>query len=388
MDTPNTRSRKRRETVLGSDTGAGPSGSHDEGGSVHWVHDNKLRKMVMEATEHDTFQPPTPTQKPSYSKLSPIVPAQPSASRHPRKRQCRNRSLPTAATPSAPLAPNTGGSSSAPSGALDSLLQQAMETFNLQTPQLNATLSGRTETRQSRDALRPTSTVNLPDGIAVPSNMPDSSKPKQSVAQSSSVSPAKPLPVHAKVPSPPVSGSDGAALSRSPAKPAASSSQSFPRSSQSGGAPRIGLRSSGSGEIRPGVTNPSRAFKPPLLDRQPGVRSSPRRLQREAVAAASPVRAPGATSSVRSYRTAVPPNKSNVSSAAKGVPVVTAASTSMRNPIAMAGTAAGPPRPPVLNDKMPSSDSAGDESFDSFDGFINDGGPEVEELLRTVDGSR
>jgi hypothetical protein len=37
---------------------------------------------------------------------------------------------------------------------------------------------------------------------------------------------------------------------------------------------------------------------------------------------------------------------------------------------------------------MPSSDSAGDESFDSFDGFINDGGPEVEELLRTVDGSR
>jgi hypothetical protein len=38
--------------VLGSDTGAGPSGSHDEGGSVHWVHDNKLRKMVMEATEN------------------------------------------------------------------------------------------------------------------------------------------------------------------------------------------------------------------------------------------------------------------------------------------------------------------------------------------------
>jgi hypothetical protein len=52
MDTPNTRSRKRRETVLGSDTGAGPSGSHDEGGTVHWVHDNKLRKMVMEATEN------------------------------------------------------------------------------------------------------------------------------------------------------------------------------------------------------------------------------------------------------------------------------------------------------------------------------------------------
>ncbi|RSH87412.1 hypothetical protein EHS25_003322 [Saitozyma podzolica] len=388
MDTPNTRSRKRRETVLGSDTGAGPSGSHDEGGSVHWVHDNKLRKMVMEATENDTFLPPTPTQKPSYSKLSPIVPAQPSTSRHPRKRQCRNRSLPTAATPSAPLASNTGGSSSAPSGALDSLLQQAMETFNLQTPRLDTPPSGRTGARQSRDALRPTNTVNIPDQIAVPSNMPDSSKPKQSIAQANSVSPVKPLPAYAKVTLPSVNDSHGATVSRSPAKPAASSSQSFPRSSQSGGAPRIGLRSSGSGEIRPGITNPSRAFKPPLLDRQPGVRSSPRRLQREAVAAASPVRAPGATSSAQSYRTAVPPNKSIIASATEKAPSIAAASTSMRKPIAMAGSAAGPPRPPVLKDKMPSSDSAGDESFDSFDGFINDGGPEVEELLRTVDGSR
>jgi len=36
----------------------------------------------------------------------------------------------------------------------------------------------------------------------------------------------------------------------------------------------------------------------------------------------------------------------------------------------------------------PSSDGLGEESFDSFDGMFQDGGAEIEELLRKVDGSQ
>ena len=49
----------------------------------------------------------------------------------------------------------------------------------------------------------------------------------------------------------------------------------------------------------------------------------------------------------------------------------------------------GPVHPVSSDNAHISSDGMdGNESFDSFDGIFQDGGPEIEELLRTVDGSQ
>ncbi|WWC61855.1 uncharacterized protein I303_104440 [Kwoniella dejecticola CBS 10117] len=96
METPNTRSRRKRELE---------NSSQEDGPRVAWVHDSQLRKAVLQATEDDPIVPPTPTQCPrpitsllkssSSSSGSGLLNSS-SGSRPARKRPCRgHRSLPT-----------------------------------------------------------------------------------------------------------------------------------------------------------------------------------------------------------------------------------------------------------------------------------------------------
>ncbi|WWC89335.1 uncharacterized protein L201_004256 [Kwoniella dendrophila CBS 6074] len=109
METPNTRSRRKRELENSS--------SQEDGLKIAWVHDSQLRKAVLRATEDDIMTPPTPTQcsKPISSLLKSSSSFSASGSKSgpgsgsgkltftttgnnkpPRKRPCRqHRSLPT-----------------------------------------------------------------------------------------------------------------------------------------------------------------------------------------------------------------------------------------------------------------------------------------------------
>ncbi|OCF36884.1 hypothetical protein I316_01481 [Kwoniella heveanensis BCC8398] len=114
METPNTRSRKKREKDLLSSSQSreaevGAAEVVDERPEITWLHDQDLRRAVLQATEDDVILPPTPTQKPrpisARFSISESEPRQP-----PRKRQCRaraHRSLPTS------LRRPSGGASSA-----------------------------------------------------------------------------------------------------------------------------------------------------------------------------------------------------------------------------------------------------------------------------------
>jgi len=102
-------------------------------------------------------------------------------------------------------------------------------------------------------------------------------------------------------------------------------------------APRIGLRSHNTP-----TPSTQKAFRPPLLAPQ-GPRSSPRRTTPNPPSTKRPIRGPS--------------------------------TPTMRSDVSKTNT-------------DPSSDGLGEESFDSFDGMFQDGGAEIEELLRKVDGSQ
>lgn len=126
-----------------------------------------------------------------------------------------------------------------------------------------------------------------------------------------------------------------------------------PLSPSKPGAPRIGLRSSQSASNsnrRTDGNKLNKQFKPPLLASRPQVmpqpiRSSPRRH---------------ASSSVTRPHQAV-------QTPVKGIPKLCQ----------------------LEKAKEPSSDgpATGDESIDSFDGLFAEGGPDIDELLKAVDGS-
>ena len=118
-------------------------------------------------------------------------------------------------------------------------------------------------------------------------------------------------------------------------------------------APRIGLRSSQGQSSK--QANLHKAFKSPLLCTNPPIRSSPRRQISSTNNPHTPVKA--------IYKPAARPNpyQRNSDETEK---------TEMSEPNA------------------PSSDgpTTGDESFDSFDGMFAEGGDDIEELLKTIDG--
>ena len=126
----------------------------------------------------------------------------------------------------------------------------------------------------------------------------------------------------------------------------------IPMSPTKQGCPRIGLRSSQSVTSISRRPDPSKQFKPPLLN--PPTRCSPRRHP--------PVQPPR-------EQVQTPSRSKRVQRTDHGGMI--------------------PRLPPPKRGKEPSSDgpTTGDESFDSFDGMFEDGGEEVERLFSMVDGS-
>lgn len=125
-----------------------------------------------------------------------------------------------------------------------------------------------------------------------------------------------------------------------------------PHSPTKQNAPRIGLRSSqGQASKQPNI---NKAFKSPLLAAKPPIRSSPRRQNSSHSTPHTPAKA------------AVRPNPYQ------------------RNSDETEKTELSELSEPYV----PSSDgpTTGDESFDSFDGLFAEGGEDIEELLKTVDG--
>ena len=137
--------------------------------------------------------------------------------------------------------------------------------------------------------------------------------------------------------------------------PSRSSVQS-PQSPTKHNAPRIGLRSSqGQSSKQP---NLNRAFKSPLLNPNPPIRSSPRRQ-----------------------------NSSHANPGVPHTPIRGVQKTPAR-PSPYQRNSDETEKTDLSEPNAPSSDgpTTGDESFDSFDGMFADGGDELEELLKTVDG--
>ncbi|KAK4685441.1 hypothetical protein P7C73_g4705, partial [Tremellales sp. Uapishka_1] len=109
METPNTRSRRKRDME---------SSSQEESGGVGWTHDPTLRQAILSNPTNEYIPPPTPTQKPRS-----ITTRLTRASDPPRKRPCRkSRSGPGLDTPPAPASSNP---------QLGQLLNEAMGVLQL-----------------------------------------------------------------------------------------------------------------------------------------------------------------------------------------------------------------------------------------------------------------
>ncbi|KAK8864368.1 hypothetical protein IAR55_001616 [Kwoniella newhampshirensis] len=372
METPNTRSRRKREME---------GGSQEEGLSIAWVHDQDLRKAVLQATENDIIAPPTPTQKPRpiSSRFSPpasLTNTKPS-SRPLRKRPCRHhRSLPTTLSAALPVVP-IAGPSSLPSMSLmpstagtrveesRTRLDELLERFQLQSSPLpkksgrkdDETIAATPSRRGLRSRDQPLSRIT-PKSANI-----------QAMAHALSVG-ARATPVQDSA------GVDQGeqatcAPSRSPLSPI-----------KPGAAPRIGL---GSQHHKPPPNRPfvktsstGRAFKPPLLDPHGSVRSSPRRT----------VQLSKSHPPMRDPSTAVPQQVKRgppISTPTRPATMSRGSSTSVSTRSSVGGTRT----PGFSNYDVGEGDPAGDTSFDSFDGVFLEGGEEFEKmLLQQTDGPK
>ncbi|ORY34040.1 hypothetical protein BCR39DRAFT_586233 [Naematelia encephala] len=375
METPTTRSRAKREAE---------ASTPEDVGSIAWIHDQRLRQAVIAATMNDYMEPPTPTQKPRPITSRPIHGNDPSSSSSapPRKRRCRpHHSLPQPLTTSSFSSTGTNpnnraGPSSAPAGGpsssrLDELLGEAMAAFAIKPSELVQT-PPRSYQTASRSIHTP---VTLPPSSSV---LQVSSKENRhpDAGSSSKMRPkptSKPSEVDAN------QSSKRSVSSVSPTKPGAAPRIGLRHNQRLAGPNQRALKPSGTSEIRPvqpmqnnstdnghcqntisASSNDSRppsrpgqkTFKPPLIAVQP-IRSSPRRHTSLSDASHS------------AHHGIFNPLRKAAVNTSSPVPV--------RKQAAKAKAA-------------PSSD--GLDADDSFDGIFQGGGPEVEMLLRTVDGSQ
>ena len=385
-ETPNTRGRRKREIAL----------MMSEGSDLSWTHDQELRRAVLMAAENGTsasavvalggiscdeklggserlvgaddriehFDPPTPTQQPrpvsSRLEGSPPCPSpstsfpRPSSSSRPRKRYCRNhRSLPL---PASNREMPSAGSSSAPMDDTGQRIDALLAQFTLGTD-VNSTSTAVTKIAAEINpspVLRPKSTNR---GLSHPSPLRHTaggSTDSIITASTSSGTTSK-------------SSNIGHENSKQNEVQHASKSHSqshtrprpprlSPNKRQNIHHPRLGVRASQTTKsiVQPSVA--TKPFKPPLLDKS-GNRSSPRHAK-VVVSYAQSTRP-------ASIHTPLPESKAHT----QPTTVITMHMTKK-------------------NHSEPSSDGVGDESVDSFDGMFVEGGPEIEELLRTVDGSQ
>jgi hypothetical protein len=347
METPNTRYRRKRgdeETFGGtpraSGSGSGTQGSGSQEDRVIWVHDQRLRRAVQMATEHGTYlspislsnvddlvelAPPTPTQKPRSICSRPTTSTS-TSSRPPRKRPCRpSRSVPTSGSGS--IRPEAG-SSSAPSATGRGRGGGEEVKLELLLQQFEL-LSAPPVPSASTSAVTPA-------GKGKGRNL-DRRDLESPITRSSSTrtraSPQIHIDAQAQVQ---VQGP----TTKSP-KPDCTSRSIAPSP--------LSIKQTNTASTRPTTTIQSRPkshpkpFKTPfLLD--PKTRSSPRRT----TIPPSPLRAPPLETPLR------------------------------RGVIRKHHNA---------NVDIGEDEPEGNDSFDSFDGMFQEGGPEVEELFRRIDGS-
>ena len=356
-----------------------------------WSHDQRLRRMVLEATSDGQYHtqpsqtcnsgsshlykrtldreligldvpaPPTPTQKPRsisalLSSASRPSPSDASTSR-PRKRPCRaHRSLPSnlKATPQNPAT----GSSSLPAASagtqesikeaqdrLDALLGEAMAKFAI-VPKMRS----KTSTAANTTLPKP-----LPGKARIPPSH-NKAVPKTRF----------PAPAHVHIPpkAEPLKANVGLG-SASPNDSVLHASRS-PLSPIKNGAPRVGIpqkcRSSASGPV-----NMSKQFKSPLITAALPTRSSPRRTPHLA-SLSTPARASPLRSSAHPF-----PSRT---------PTILVRETPARAAKTKFGLLHN------ANIDIGEDDPVGDRSFDSFDGIFQEGGADIEALFKTVDGSQ
>ncbi|WWD17334.1 hypothetical protein CI109_101774 [Kwoniella shandongensis] len=371
METPNTRSRRKRE-MEGS--------SQEEGLSIAWVHDQDLRKAVLQATENDVIAPPTPTQKPRpiSSRFSPSSSsiAKPS-SRPARKRPCRHhRSLPTSISTASPVVPIAAGPSSLPSMSSMALSSTAGSRVEESRTRLDELL----ERFQLQSSPLPKKVGTEEGGVgnATPSRRGLRSREQQPLTR---VNPKSPniQGLTTNILTTVISGSSESILKgdrtiRAPLSPV-----------KPGAAPRIGL---GSQHHNPKInrtfvktSSTGRAFKPPLLEPQGGiaVRSSPRRAVQSSKSH-PPMRGPSNAAPQQVKRPTT-----NVTTPRRPANTSRGSSTSVSTRSSSDGLAR---TSGFSNYDVGEGDPAGDRSFDSFDGIFEQGGEEFERLMLQVDGAK
>lgn len=364
FETPNTRSRRKREddAMASGSSGSKPMGSQEDE-RVVWVHDQRLRRAVLSATEHGEclysqvarkgscltrfaveLAPPTPTQRPRpLSSSRPAGSSSSSSSRPPRKRPCRNSRSENNGSSSKPK--QASSSSSLPNKSdgevkLDLLLQRFELLSTPLGPSRAAMPSNSTHSPHS-NVLQDQSLTNHNINLAM---SPNTSSPV--TRSSTSVSLGKQASDFNGIATRPALNAD------SPLKACTSA-----RGASSIAPGRHAQKSFPTGQQKP--------FKPPLLN--PPTRSSPRHLRTNTIIPPSPLRASVAAPSFTGTGRPRPPPAQ-----------VVVAETPCRGKI----------RKHNANVDVGEDDPAGDSSFDSFDGLFQDGGPEIEELLKTVDGSQ
>ncbi|AAW41328.1 hypothetical protein CNA02080 [Cryptococcus deneoformans JEC21] len=414
METPHSLNRRKRET---REDGTDLPESSPRAPLVAWKHDQRIRNAILQATEDELIDPPIPTQQPrpissklSHSSTTINDPVRP------RKRICRNhRSLPPClrnALPSSSASHSLAGSSGVLSEAsikdisgsasaktqLDLLLEQ----FRLQvSPMKRATEEGsqpegrpkrhgkenqtNSARRKSKEKERGQQKA-LQDKKAKKGDVPlqkhaelstsakmrgDSSSSILSHNSSATDISFISAPTHHTSFDRRMSHSSSISSIRSPLSPV-----------KPGAAPRIGLGSQNKpSKIPPPRISTLKTFKTPFLEPRQGIRSSPRLIE--------------------SARPAIPQTPAR-DRACSRVPTT----PSIRTTVSGSSSRATPTRP---NSSGPQTRSAkklasnpsgftnfdvgedepeGDRSFDSFDGIFNEGGPEIEMLLRQVDGTQ
>ncbi|KAK6910117.1 hypothetical protein L486_00226 [Kwoniella mangroviensis CBS 10435] len=374
METPNTRSRRKRELE---------NSSQEDGLRVAWVHDSQLRKAVLQATEDDVISPPTPTQRPrpissllkSSSSSSTSEPSK--ANRPPRKRPCRgHRSLPTSIQKptSSSTGNTTGESSGSGSNSLPNMsilsschstssektrLDYLLDRFSLLSSPMDEDKTNNSSKKSYMDVetpsrnLRPRNTTSIKDKPMIITSTP-LKKRNGSISTSNSTSTSnvsshmkpnpksrsnpniEPIPIpllhqskSIDVPHPNVPQDKGKGIFTSkPPSTSTTTTHRNPLSPIKGTAPRIGLgsqhkpKSSNTSVTTTTITsnrtggwtrtNSGKAFRTPFLDSTStgGVRSSPRK---EVLNGVVPVRGQSALPSTRPNNTTARPNISNTS---------------------------------------------------------------------------
>ncbi|KAL1405418.1 hypothetical protein Q8F55_009049 [Vanrija albida] len=345
METPNTRSRRKRELEL--------LGSQEEKSTVVWGQDDQLLREFMADASDNAIPLPSPTQKPR-----PLRPSSSTASAHPRKRPCRVSRA--ASNPPAHLAAgshrNTPPVDDDQGKRLDALLDRFLD------------LSSRPASSSSSATLSSRSTSSIPT--------PSTSSARVTVRQPMTERSTNHRP-------PPLA----ATRSLSPTKAKTT-------------APVPDRRTTSVDSVKPPPTSQAR-FRPPLLSsaagvRPQGVRSSPRRAaslnpySSSSSSTRGPAQAQGALPRV------------NISSGMPGRPGVKRGSASpTKQPAARIGlttrqstvktaptrqASAPPPPTTVRQAPEPHASSDGDTSIDSLDILFEGGGEEIDNLLRAVDG--